>query len=118
MSKTYYKASYENKEVWAHADGSSISIEWFIDGIKLGNPILPDECLKEINDYCSQMLGVCISPEIMQKLVQFLEKYLPYLKDDAETNLKYITLNMNADVHHTRWTTKIVRWLRSIFSEC
>jgi hypothetical protein len=41
VSKTYYKASYENKEVWAHADGSSISIEWFIDGIKLGNPILP-----------------------------------------------------------------------------
>ena len=118
MSKIYYKASYENKEVRAHANGSRISIEWFIDGIKLSNPILPYEYLKEINDYCSQMLGICISPEIMQKLIYFLEKYLPYLKDDTENiNLKHITLNMSADVHHTRWTTKIIRWLRSIFTE-
>lgn len=118
MSKAYYKASYENKEVRAHADGSRISVEWFIDGIKLNKPILPDEYIEEINDYCSQMLGACISPEIMDRLVHFLEKYLLYLKDDTETNLKYVTLNMSADVHHVRWTTKIIGWLRSIFSVC
>lgn len=43
MGKTYYKAFYENKEVRVHADGSRIFVEWFIDGIKLNEPILPDE---------------------------------------------------------------------------
>lgn len=117
MSKTYYKAFYENKEVWAHVNGSHISVEWFINGIKLDKPILQDKYLEEIDDYCSQMLGVCINSETMYKLIHFLEKYLPYLKDDTETNLKYITLNMSADIHRTRWTTfKIIRWLRNIFT--
>lgn len=109
----YYKASFENKEVRAHAVGSRISVEWFINGIKLDKPILPDEYIKEIEDYASNMLGACISPETMDKLIHFLEKYLPYLEDD--TNLKYITLNMSVDIH-TRWTTKIIRWLRRIFT--
>jgi hypothetical protein len=118
VSKTYYKASYENKEVWAHADGSHISVEWFINRIKLNKPILSDKYMEEIDDYCSQMLGVCINPETMYKLIHFLEKYLPYLKDDTETNLKYITLNMSADIHRTRWTaTKMIRWLRNIFTD-
>lgn len=114
MSKTYYKASYENKEVRAHANGSLISVEWFINGIKLNEPILPDEYMQEINEYCSQMLGACIRPEIMDKLIHFLEKYLPYLKDGTEnTYLEHITLS--AEVR-TRWTTKIIRWLRRIFT--
>lgn len=114
MSERYYKASFENKEVRAYTVGSSISVEWFMDGIKLDKPILPDEYIREIEDYTSNMLGACISPETMGKFIHFLEKYLPYLKDD--TNLKYITLNISADTHHTRWTTKIVSWLRRIFT--
>lgn len=111
-----YKASYENKEVWAHAAGSLISVEWFINGIKLNEPILPDEYMQEINEYCSQMLGACIRPEIMDKLIHFLEKYLPYLKDGTEnTYLEHITLSAEVRI---RWTTKIIRWLRSIFTKC
>lgn len=109
MDKTYYKASFENKEVVAYADGSNISIEWFINGIKLNKPILPDEYMKEIGDYCSQILGVCINSETMYKLIHFLEKYLPYLKDDT----KYVTLDISVDTHRTRWWTT---WLRRIFT--
>lgn len=109
-----YKASFENKQVWAHAVGSRISVEWFINGIKLDKPILPDEYIKEIEDYASNMLGACISPETMDKFIYFLEKYLPYLKDD--TNLKYVTLDVSAPVPRIKWTTKIIRWLHRIFT--
>lgn len=114
MGETYYKASFENKQVWAHAVGSRIYVEWFINGIKLDKPILPDEYIREIEDYTSNMIGACISPETMAKLIHFLEKYLPYLKDD--TNLKYITLNISAPVPRIKWTTKIIKWLRRIFT--
>ena len=109
MDRTYYKASFENKEVVAYVDDSNVSVEWFINGIKLNKPILPDEYMEEIGDYCSQMFGVCINPETMYELIHFLEKYLPYLKDDT----KYVTLNISADIHRTRWWTT---WLRRIFT--
>lgn len=92
----YYKAFYKNKEVRVHAVNSSVFVEWFMNGVKLHNPILPDECLKEINGYTLQMIGTYISAGTMYKFVNFLEKYLPYLKDNDESaNLKYITVDVN-----------------------
>ena len=67
-----------------------------MDGVKLDNPILPNEYLKEIDAYTSQMIGYYASAGEMYKLVNFLEKYLPYLKDGSESaNLKYVTLNVS-----------------------
>ena len=67
-----------------------------MDGVKLDNPILPNEYLKEIDTYTSQMIGYYASAGEMYKLVNFLEKYLPYLKDGSESaNLKYVTLNVS-----------------------
>lgn len=54
------------------------------------------EYLKEIDAYTSQMIGYCASAGEMYKLVHFLEKYLPYLKDDSRpANLKYVTINVS-----------------------
>ena len=92
----YYKAFYKNKEVQVHTDKRCVFIEWFMDGVKLDNPILPNEYLKEIDAYTSQMIGYYASAGEMYKLVNFLEKYLPYLKDGSEyANLKYVTLNVS-----------------------
>ena len=92
----YYKAFYKNKEVWAHTVKRCVFIEWFKDGVKLHDPILPNEYLKEISDYTSQMIGRYASAGEMYKLVNFLEKYLPYLKDGSESaNLKYVTIDVN-----------------------
>ena len=67
-----------------------------MDGVKLDNPILPNEYLKEIDTYTLQMIGYYASAEEMYKLVNFLEKYLPHLKDGSRpTNLKYVTINMS-----------------------
>lgn len=92
----YYKAAYKNKEVQVHAVKRCIFIEWFMNGVKLHNPILPNESLQEINSYTSQMIGHYTGAEEMCKLVHFLEKYLPYLKDGSESaNLKYVTIDVS-----------------------
>lgn len=92
----YYKAFYKNKEVRVHTVKRCVFIEWFKDGVKLHDPILPNEYIKEINDYTSQMIGHYVSAGEMYNLVNFLEKYLPYLKDGSESaNLKYVTLSVS-----------------------
>ena len=92
----YYKASYENKEVRVHTVKRYIFIEWFMDGVKLHDPILPNESLQEINEYTSQMIGRYAGAEEMCRLVHFLEKYLPYLEDSSESaNLKYVTIDVS-----------------------
>ena len=92
----YYKAFYKNKEVRVHTVKRCVFIEWFMDGVKLHNPILPNEHLKEINDYTSQMIGRYASAGEMYSLINFLEKYLPYLKNgDESANLKYVTINVS-----------------------
>ena len=64
--------------------------------VKLDNPILSNEYLKEIDTYTSQMIGYYASVGETYKLVHFLEKYLSYLKDGSKpANLKYVTLNMS-----------------------
>ena len=79
-----------------HTVKRCVFIEWFMDGVKLDNPILPYEDLKEIDAYTSQMIGYYASAGEMYKLVNFLEKYLPHLKDGSESaNLKYVTLNVS-----------------------
>lgn len=95
----YYKAFYENKQVWVHAEGSAIIVEWLIDEIKLEKYILPDECIREIYDYVSQVIGSHICPENMYKFANFLEKYLPYLQDGTKSDsLKYITLDITCEL--------------------
>lgn len=99
----YYTAAYKNREVKAHTVRDCIIIEWYMDGVKLQNPLLPYEHEREIVEYTSQLIGTYASAGRMMQLVHFLEKYLPYLKDrNSSGAFKYITINCTLDLGGTK----------------